>query len=96
MAARNRVIPMMVSGLSCQVFKATAADIDRSTVSPSCLPSRSAKPKPSLHTDRLGRRSGPRRKYTIAGKRSMGEETRAHGASVPDVALRHGANANLL
>jgi hypothetical protein len=32
------------------------------------------------HTDRLGRRSGPRRKYTIAGKRSMVEETRAHGA----------------
>lgn len=47
-------------------------------------------------TDKLGRRSGPRRKYTIAEKRSMVEETRAHGASVPEVAQRHGVNANLL
>lgn len=47
-------------------------------------------------TDKLGRRSGPRRKYTIAEKRSMVEETHVHGASVPEVALRHGINANLL
>jgi len=47
-------------------------------------------------TDKLGRRSGPRRKYTIAEKRAMVEETRVHGASVPEVALRHGVNANLL
>ncbi len=47
-------------------------------------------------TDKLGRRSGPRRKYTIAEKRGMVEETQVHGASVPEVALRHGINANLL
>ncbi len=34
-------------------------------------------------TDKLGRRSGPRRTYTIAEKRSMVEETQVHGASVP-------------
>ena len=47
-------------------------------------------------TDKLGRRSGPRRKYTIAEKRAMVEETHVHGASVPEVAMRHGVNANLL
>lgn len=47
-------------------------------------------------TDRLGRRSGPRRKYCLAEKRSMVEETRLPGASVPEVAQRHGVNANLL
>jgi transposase len=47
-------------------------------------------------TDKLGRRSGPRRKYTIAEKRKMVEETRAPGASVPEVAQRHAVNANLL
>jgi transposase-like protein len=47
-------------------------------------------------TDKLGRRSGPRRQYSIAEKRSMVEETRVAGASVPEVALRHGVNANLL
>ena len=47
-------------------------------------------------TDKLGRRSGPRRKYSMAEKRSMVEETRQPGASVPEVALRHGVNANLL
>ncbi len=47
-------------------------------------------------TDKLGRRSGPRRQYTIAEKRSMVEETHVPGASVPEVALRHGVNANLL
>jgi transposase len=47
-------------------------------------------------TDKLGRRSGPRRQYSIAEKRSMVEETHVRGASVPEVALRHGVNANLL
>src|SRR5579871_6368598 len=50
----------------------------------------------AVMTDKLGRRSGPRRRYTIADKRSMVEETQVHGASVPEVALRHGVNANLL
>jgi transposase-like protein len=47
-------------------------------------------------TDKLGRRSGPRRKYTIAEKRLMVEETHVAGASVPEVAHRHAVNANLL
>lgn len=47
-------------------------------------------------TDKLGRRGGPRRKYTIADKRSIVEETRRRGASVAAVAQRHGVNANLL
>jgi len=47
-------------------------------------------------TDKLGRRSGPRRRYALAEKRAMVEETHVHGASVPEVAQRHGVNANLL
>lgn len=47
-------------------------------------------------TDKLGRRSGPRRRYTLAEKRAMVEETQIHGASVPKVAQRHGVNPNLL
>jgi transposase len=47
-------------------------------------------------TDKLGRRSGPRRKYSVEEKRAMVEETQVHGASVPEVAQRHGVNANLL
>jgi len=47
-------------------------------------------------TDKLGRRSGPRRKYAVAEKRQMVEETLVVGASVPVVAQRHGVNANLL
>jgi transposase-like protein len=47
-------------------------------------------------TDKLGRRSGPRRRYTLAEKRSLVEETQVHGASVPEVAQRHGVNPNLL
>ena len=47
-------------------------------------------------TDKLGRRTGPRRKYSVAEKRAMVEETQVHGASVPEVAQRHGVNANLL
>src|SRR5882724_746465 len=46
--------------------------------------------------DKLGRRSGPRRQYSIAEKRSMVEETQLPGASVPEVAQRHSVNANLL
>ena len=47
-------------------------------------------------TDKLGRRGGPRRRYTLDQKRSMVEETQVHGASVPEVAQRHGVNPNLL
>jgi len=50
----------------------------------------------AVMTDKLGRRSGPRRKYTVDEKRTMVEETRVRGASVPEVAQRHGVNANLL
>jgi transposase len=50
----------------------------------------------AVKTDKLGRRSGPRRKYTVEEKRAMVEETQVHGASVPEVAQRHGVNANLL
>jgi|SRR5580698_1065432 transposase len=47
-------------------------------------------------TDVLGRRSGPRRRYSLAEKRAIVEQTRARGASVPEVAQRHGINANLV
>lgn len=47
-------------------------------------------------TDKLGRRSGLRRRYSLAEKRAMVEETQVHGASVPEVAQRHGVNPNLL
>lgn len=50
----------------------------------------------AVPTDKLGRRSGPRRKYTIAEKRAMVEETHRRGASVADVAQRRHVNANLL
>src|ERR1700735_68293 len=50
----------------------------------------------AVKTDKLGRRSGPRRKYTVDEKRSMVEESQVRGASVPEVAQRHGVNANLL
>jgi transposase len=49
-----------------------------------------------VRTDKLGRRVGPRRKYTMAEKRAIVEETRRRGASVAEVAQRHGVNANLL
>src|SRR5688500_1928461 len=49
-----------------------------------------------VSTDKLGRRSGPRRKYTIAEKRAIVEETQRRGASVAEVAQRHHVNANLL
>src|ERR1700742_1257089 len=47
-------------------------------------------------TDKLGRRSGPRRKYSVEENRAMVKETHVRGASVPEVAQRHGVNANLL
>jgi transposase-like protein len=50
----------------------------------------------SVMTDKLGRRSRPRRKYAADQKHSMVEETHVRGASVPEVAQRHGINANLL
>ena len=52
--------------------------------------------KGTYGTDALGRRSGPRRKYTIAEKRRIAEETLQPGASVAQVAQHHGINANLL
>ena len=51
---------------------------------------------PAVMTDKLGRRSGPRRTYTSAEKRAMVEETERPGASVPEIAHRHAVNANLL
>jgi transposase len=50
----------------------------------------------TVRTDKLGRRLGPRRRYTMAEKRAIVEETRRRGASVAEVAQRHGVNANLL
>jgi transposase len=47
-------------------------------------------------TDRLGRPTGPRRKYTAAEKLAILAETRRRGASVAEVARAHGINANLL
>jgi transposase len=47
-------------------------------------------------TDKTGRRTGPRRRYTTAEKRAIVEETRQRGASVASVAQQHGINANLL
>lgn len=47
-------------------------------------------------TDRLGRRTGPRRKYAVAEKLRIVEQTRAAGASVADVARTHGINANIV
>ena len=47
-------------------------------------------------TDKLGRRTGPRRKYTVAEKLAIVEETRRRGSSVAEVAQRHRLNANLL
>jgi len=50
----------------------------------------------TIKTDKLGRRSAPRRKYSVAEKRAIVEETKRRGASVAVVAQRHGVNANLL
>ena len=53
-------------------------------------------PVANRSTDVLGRRSGPRRRYSLAEKRAIVEETQARGASVPEVAQRHGINHNLI
>jgi len=45
-------------------------------------------------TDSLGRRSGPRRTYTIEEKLQIVKETHVKGASVATVARRHDVNAN--
>ncbi len=47
-------------------------------------------------TDRLGRRTGPRRKYVVAEKLRILEETRRPGASIAEVARAHGINANVV
>lgn len=46
--------------------------------------------------DALGRPNGPRRRYTIAEKRAIAEETVKPGASVALIARDHGINANLI
>ena len=47
-------------------------------------------------TDTLGRRTGPRRQYTIAEKRRVAEESRRPGSSVALASQRHKINANLI
>jgi transposase len=47
-------------------------------------------------TDTRGRRISPRRHRSIQEKRAMVTESQAPGASVAEVARRHGVNANLL
>lgn len=47
-------------------------------------------------TDRLGRRTGPRRKYLVAEKLRILEDTRRPGASIAEVARAHGINANIV
>jgi transposase len=47
-------------------------------------------------TDRLGRRTGPRRRYSAAEKLRILEETRLPGASIAEVARAHGINANIV
>jgi len=48
----------------------------------------------TVSTDSLGRRSGPRRQYTLEEKRQIVQETHARGASVSVVARRHDLNPN--
>jgi len=48
----------------------------------------------STSTDALGRRTGPRRQYSLEEKRRIVEETHVKGASVAIVARRHDLNAN--
>ena len=45
-------------------------------------------------TDSLGRRTGPRRQYTIEEKVQIVKETHVKGASVATVARRHDVNPN--
>ena len=47
-------------------------------------------------TDKLGRRTGPRRRYSIAEKLQILQETRRPGASIADVARAHGINHNVV
>lgn len=47
-------------------------------------------------TDKLGRRTGPRRRYSVAEKLRILEETRRPGASIADVARAHGINHNVV
>ena len=47
-------------------------------------------------TDRLGRRTGPRRKYPLEDKLRILQRTRQPGASVADVARANGINANVV
>jgi transposase len=49
-----------------------------------------------IKTDKRGRRTGPRRRYSIAEKLQILEETRRPGASVADVARAHGINHNVV
>lgn len=48
----------------------------------------------SVVTDTLGRRTGPRRQYTLEEKRRIVEETHVKGASVSSVARRYEVNPN--
>jgi transposase len=45
-------------------------------------------------TDTLGRRTGPRRQYTLEEKRKIVQETHVRGASASLVARRHDLNPN--
>ena len=47
-------------------------------------------------TDKLGRRTGPRRRYSVAEKLQILDETRRPGASIADVARAHGINHNVV
>ena len=49
-----------------------------------------------IKTDKRGRRTGPRRRYSIVEKLQILEETRLPGASVADVARVHGINHNVV
>jgi transposase len=46
--------------------------------------------------DSLGRRTGPRRHYTLEQKREIIEATRVPGASVASVSRAHGINHNVV
>ena len=48
----------------------------------------------TVSTDTLGRRTGPRRQYTLEEKRRIVQETHARGASVSWVARQHDLNPN--
>ena len=50
----------------------------------------------AVATDTLGRRIAPRRHRTVEEKRTIVAESLQPGASVAEVARRHGVNANLV